>query len=474
MSQAQLKADVAILGGGAAGLSLAAGAAMFGLKVVLFEPNAMGGECLNSGCVPSKAILSAAAAAHTVRTAGRLGVHAGEPEIDFKAVMDHVRAAITAIEPHDSQERFEGLGVTVIREYAQFDGPRSIASDSARVRFRYGAIATGSEPAVPPIPGLAETSHLTNENLWSLTELPKRLAIIGAGAIGCEMAQAFTRLGSAVTLIEAQNEIVAGAAPDHAGILRETLAAEGVDIRTNARASGVAAHQAGVAISLEGEDAPILADHVLVATGRKIRTENLGLNKAGVAVEKGRIIVNDKLRTSNARIFALGDSAGAPMLTHAAGWHASVAVRQIAFRASAKVSSAAIPRVVYTEPELASVGLSEAEAREKHGDKVRVASWKFDHNDRAIAEGRIEGEARIIAKGGTLLGCEIVGEGAGEAIAVAGQCLAQGGKLAPLASMIASYPTRAEIVKRAAGAWYQPVVFGDAAKTLVGLLAKLP
>ncbi len=467
-----IKADMCVIGAGAAGLSVAAGAAMLGRKVVLIERGEMGGDCLNYGCVPSKALIAAADRAHAIRTASSLGVSAGDPEIDFAAVMAHMRGAVEAIAPHDSQERFEGLGVTVIRETAAFVGPRTIETDSARITARAFVIATGSRPAVPPIPGLAQTPCLTNETLFSLTALPARLAVIGAGPMGVEMAQAFRRLGADVALIE-QGRLLNREDADAADVIRAQLRADGVDMREGAQVlrASPGASRGCANLTLTTGDA--LDDYVvLIATGRTPVLDGLGLEAAGVAIEDGRLIVDHRLRTTNRAIYAAGDVTGGLLLTHVAGYHASIIIRNALFKTPARNDEHLAPRAVYCDPPLAQVGLTEAAARERHGEGVRVARQAVAKNDRAVAEGDVRGLAKAVTdKKGRILGATVVGAGADEIIHLWALAIANKLTVRAVTSMIAPYPTRGEISKRLASAWYEPVVFGRRAKLLVKLLS---
>ncbi len=482
MSRRDLKADLAILGGGAAGLSVAAGAARLGAKVVLFEPGAMGGECLNSGCVPSKAIIAAGERAAAARSAHRLGVTVSDVAVDFPAVMAHVRSVITAIEPHDSQERFEGMGVTVVREAAHFTGQRTLESDTVSVRAKRIIVATGSVPVIPPIPGVDAITPLTNETVWNLTSLPRALVVVGAGAMGVELGQAFARLGARVTLVERADDVLPGAPALLGQAARTALQADGVDVRTGVGVSRLApradAGGEGVVVTLDGpagtED--IAADHVLFATGRQARTDGLNLDAAGVEADRRGFKVDAKLRTTNKHVYAIGDAVDRERLTHVAGWHASLIVRNLLFRSPTKVDDAVIPKVVYAHPELAWVGESAGEASARLGEKaIRVGRASFSANDRALAEGDTAGAIELVATTrGRILGAAIAGAGAGEAIQLVSQAMSAGLKMRAIASVIAPYPSRGEIVKRAAGDWYEPVVFGKGARTLVHLLSKLP
>lgn len=472
MSRKTLKADLCVIGAGAAGLVTSAGAAMLGRKVVLFEAGEMGGDCLNFGCVPSKAILAAAHAAHSVRAAARLGVKAGQPEIDFGAVMDHVRASITAIEPNDSQERFEGLGVTVIRERAAFTGPATVESKSFTVSAKRFVIATGTRARIPQMPGLSDISYLTNETIWKLTALPSHLFIVGGGPIGCELGQAFARLGAKVTILEA-NRLLGGFEPEHVDTLREALAADGVRVIEGCGVERFEQQDDHVAITLpDGER--LTASHVLVAAGRVPVFDGLGLEAAGVETGPMGITCDDRLRTANRRVYAAGDIAGKGALTHLAGWHGSVILRNLYYGLATKQSSNPVPACVYTSPGLARIGLSEAEARSAYGSKVTVTRWPFHDNDRAIAEGDTAGGVKLVlGKGGRLLGVHVAGARADDIIQYASVVMSKGGSVRDLTGPVLAYPTRGEAMKRAAGKHFEPVVFGPFAKALAGILSAL-
>lgn len=469
MSRELIKADLAVIGAGSAGLVTSAGAAMLGRKVVLFEPGAMGGDCLNYGCVPSKAILTAAHKAHEIRSAGKWGITAGEPEIDFAKVREHIQSAITAIEPNDSQMRFENLGVRVVREYAKFESDRVVGSDSVQVTAKRIVVATGGRARVPNIQGLADAPYLTNETIWKLEALPRHLIILGAGPIGSELGQAFRRLGSDVTIIEA-GQPLARLDPDHRDLVVESLKSDGVRLVVGARAQAVPHAPGRIAVKTSlGET--IEGSHLLVAIGRQPNIEGLELETAGVETDAGGIVTDDKLRTTNKRVYAAGDIAGKGQLTHLAGWHGSVIVRNLYFGLPTKQSSQPIPQTVYTDPPLASIGLSEDEAREKYGDKVTVSKFNFDDNDRAIAEGDTRGGVKlIIGKGGKILGAHAAGARADDILQIAQGVMATGGTVRDLTSPVPAYPTRGEVFKRAAGKYYEPKVFGTAARVWSAIL----
>lgn len=466
----KIQADIAVIGAGSAGLSVASGAAQLGLRVVLFEKGEMGGDCLNTGCVPSKALIASAQAAHDARTAGRLGVKA-EPRVDFTAVMAHVHGAIAAIEPHDSQARFEGLGVTVVREAASFTGPRTLRSASVEVTARKIAVAAGSRAKAPPIPGLAGSGFLTNETVWGLTELPRRLIALGAGPIGLELGQAFRRLGSEVVVVEAV-EPLPREDRDLARPVLDQLGAEGVEIFTGRTVDAV--ERSGETIAVVSGGHRIEGSHLLVAVGREPVLDGLNLDAAGIAHGPRGVTLDRQLRSAtNPAVFFLGDIAGREAFTHAAGAHASLFVRRALFAQSVDADALVIPRVTYTDPEVASVGLSEAEARKLHGDGIKVLAVPFSGNDRAIAEGDTRGLGKLVLDAkGRILGVGIVGKGAGELIHPWVLAMTAKLKLRAFTDFIAPYPTRGEIHKRLASAFFSPILFADRTRILVSLLKR--
>ncbi|MDP3491409.1 MAG: FAD-dependent oxidoreductase, partial [Phenylobacterium sp.] len=434
MSAKTIKADLAVIGAGSGGLSVAAGAAQLGLKVVLFEKGEMGGDCLNYGCVPSKALIAAAAAAHEARHAARLGVHTSGVSVDFSQVMAHVRAAIATIAPHDSQERFEGLGVTVVREPARFLDARTVGSASLSVRARKIIIATGSSAAVPPIPGLDSVPFLTNETVFELTEAPSRLIVLGGGPIGVELGQAFRRLGSEVVIVEA-DQILGREDPAAAAIVVEQLRADGVELMAGRKAVRV---EAGPTLIVEDEtgETRISGSHLLVAVGRKPALDALNLAAAGIERDRNGVVTDRSLRSSNRRVYAVGDAAGRGQFTHLAGAHAGLVVRRAIFGLPVNADSLANPRVTYADPELAAVGLSEAEARKIHGQDTRVETFDFAGNDRAIAEGDTRGMGKLVTTAkGKVLGVTLVGRHAGDHIALWALVLSASLKLSQVTGM---------------------------------------
>jgi len=472
----KLKADIAVIGAGSGGLSVAAGAAMLGLNVVLYEKAEMGGDCLNHGCVPSKALLSVAKAAQSAREAGRMGVEVSAPKTDWEKVRQYVQSVIGTIAPVDSQERFEGLGVTVIREAAKFADEKTIVSATTSTTARRIVIATGSRAFVPPIEGLATMPYLTNETIFTVPEQPEHLIILGAGPIGMEMAQAFNRLGTRVTVIE-KGRALARADSTHAALAVEKLEAEGVCFLQGHGATKVTGTEGDISVTAEkdGETVEVRGSHVLVALGRRAVLDGLNLEAGLVNHDKNGIFTRGNLRSSsNARVWAVGDVAGEGQFTHLAGWHASVFVRNALFKSRTRADALPVPAVTYTSPEVAQVGLTEAEARQKYGDNVRIGHFAFDENDRAIAEGKPSGEAKLIIRKGKLIGASIIGEGAGDVLQTVTYAMSNGQDVKSLTNFIPAYPTRGEIVKRAASAHFQPLVFGRKAQTLVSLLQRIP
>lgn len=452
-----LTPDICVIGAGSGGLSVAAAAAAFGVDVVLIEKGLMGGDCLNYGCVPSKALLAAAKAAAGNRNQGRFGIHAQGIDIDFAKANDHVRSVIAAIEPHDSQERFEGLGVTVLRDTARFTDAETVLVGDVEIKARRFVVATGSTALVPPIPGLDEVPYLINETLFELRETPSRLAIIGGGPIGLEMAQAHRRLGADVTVFEAAKALGKDD-PNLAGIVIESLKDEGIEILEGTAVERVERAGAGVKIfarTADGAPVETEASHLLVAAGRAPNVGNLGLDTAGIGFDRRGIKVDSGLRTTNRRVYAIGDVAGGLQFTHVAGYQAGLAIRSILFRMPVKMDNTLVPWVTYTSPELGHIGLTEAEARQAHGNRVKVLSADYAGNDRAQAEGATRGRLKLIAgPGGRLLGADIVGAQAGEILNLLSLALSKKMKMKDLAGFIAPYPTLGELVRRAAISYY--------------------
>jgi len=466
-----LNTDICVIGAGSGGLTVAAGASQMGARVVLIEKDRMGGDCLNTGCVPSKALLAAAHAAHTVERSARFGVNGHAPKVDFTAVHDHVHDVIDTIAPNDSVARFEGLGVTVIKAPAQFSGRREIAAGNHRVRAKWFVLATGSRAAIPPIPGLDQIHYLTNETIFERKSAPKHLIVIGGGPIGAELAQAHRRLGAAVTLIEMAG-ILGNDDPEAVDVVRRQLRVDGVDILENASVAAADKAARGVAITVNenGTAREIRGSDLLVATGRSANVDGLDLDVAGVAYSPRGVTVDRRLRTSNKRIFAVGDVAGGYQFTHMATYHAGIAIRNILFRLPARVDDGAVPWVTYTDPELAHVGLGEAAARAE-GRDIRVLRWPFAENDRAQTERAIDGFVKAITTPrGKILGATIVGRHAGELLLPWVMAVRQGLGVGAIAGVIAPYPTLGEASKRAAGSFYLPKLFSERTRRVVRFL----
>lgn len=468
----RIKVDICVIGGGSAGLSVAAGAAQMGARTVLIEGHRMGGDCLNTGCVPSKSLLAAAHAAHAVRHADKFGIRPLQPEVDFPQVARRVHDVIATIAPHDSVERFTGLGCRVIEAKARFVDRGTVVAGDAEIRARRFVIATGSRPLVPPIKGLNEVPFFTNETIFDNTILPGHLIVIGAGPVGCELAQAHRRLGARVTLIDLHRML--GTDDEEAvGVIREQLNGESIETIEAAKVLGVERTAGGLAVTLfvDGVERRIEGTHLLVATGRQPNVAHLGLAEAGVRYDAKGIAVDARLRSTNRRIFAAGDVVGGPLFTHVAGYHAGIIIRNALFRIPAKTSYGALPRVTYTDPELAQVGLSEAEARAIHTDAIRVARADFAHNDRAQTDGGTQGFLKaIIGRKGRVLGATIVGRHAGELALTWVLAISKGHKIGDLAGLIAPYPTLSEISKRAAGSYFTPTLYSPRVRRLVQFL----
>ncbi|MGE4298767.1 MAG: NAD(P)/FAD-dependent oxidoreductase [Desulfovibrionaceae bacterium] len=473
--------DLAVIGGGAAGLTVAAGAAQLGAKVLLAEREpALGGDCLHYGCVPSKALIHCAAVRRQMTRAGEWGLPQPElPPVDFARVAARIRSVIAAIQPHDSEERFCGLGVRVAFGPASFVDDHTIDVDGARHTARHLVIATGSSPAPAPvagIDGLPPGVARTNRDIFSLDTLPASLVVLGAGPIACEMAQAFARLGSHVTMVQRGGQILSREDKDMADIVLHRLRAEGVAVLLDTRAVAVRPQGAGAAIAVAGPDGArreLVADTLLVALGRVPNMDGLGLDNAGVAFSGRGVAVDARLRTSRPHIFAAGDVTGAYQFTHAAGYEGGIVLANTVFRLPRKADYTWLPWATYTDPELASVGLNEKRAT---AAGVAYTAWTepFSRNDRALATGQAEGRIKLLlGPKGKPLGVQIAGPHAGELInewiAVAGG----GVKLATLAGLAHPYPTLGEINKRVAGNVLADTLFSGKVKKALTFLFRL-
>ena len=462
--------DLCIIGAGSGGLVLASGAVQLGARVTLIEGALMGGDCLNYGCVPSKALLAAAKRVQMVRQGGP-GLAGAEPTVDFPAVMARVHEAIADIAPHDSQERFEALGVRVLRAWARFTGPDRVEAGSEVITARRFVIATGAHAIVPDLPGLDQVPYYTNETIFTLTARPQALVILGAGPVAVEMAQAFARLGAKVTMV-ARSRVMGQDDPQAVAVVTDRLRAEGVRILEGCHATAVTRNGGGVGVTLS--DGSLLnASHLLIAMGRAPAIKRLNLAAAGVQVKDGGVVVDASLRTTNRKVFAIGDVAGGPQFTHLAAYQAGLVLRQAVLGLPAR-SKAVLPRVTYTEPELAQIGPTETEARAIHGAALTVLREDFSHMDRAITDQTTEGFIKLMIVKGRPVGATLVGAHAGEQISLWALALAGRVKLSTLAGMVAPYPTLSEISKRAAGAYFSPRLFGSSwIKTLVKVVQRL-
>lgn len=460
-----------VIGAGSGGLSVAAGASQMGARVVLLEGGEMGGDCLNHGCVPSKALLAAARAAHAQAHASGFGVADATPQVDFAAVRDHVAQVIAQIAPMDSQERFEGLGVRVIREYGRFISPAQVQAGNHVISARRIVIATGSSPLVPPIPGVDEVPFETNETIFTLRARPAHLLIVGGGPVGVEMAQAHRRLGCEVTLVEGES-ILNRDDPEAVEVLRAALQAEGIGLVEGAPVSRL--RRSGETIEVETAAGRVLrGSHLLLALGRRANTEGLNLKAAGIEETGAGIRVDGRLRTTNRRVYAIGDVTGGMQFTHVAGYQAGVVLRSILFGLPSRARTGHVPRVTYTDPELAQIGLTEAEARARHGRRVEVVRFDFVHNDRAIAERSTQGFVKVMVVRGRPVGVTIVGHQAGELASLWSLVLANRLKMGQVAAMVSPYPTIGEVNKRAAGAYFSPRLFDSPfVKRVVGAVQR--
>lgn len=471
-----LTPDICVIGAGSGGLSVAAAAAAFGVEVVLVEKGKMGGDCLNTGCVPSKALLAAGKAAHHAAHSAALGFQFDAAPVDFARANGHVQRVIAAIEPHDSQERFEGLGVTVLRKHASFTGPDRVIAGDYEIRARRYVVAAGSTALVPPIPGLDQVPYMTNETLFALKQCPDHLGIIGGGPIGLEMAQAHRRLGAKVTVFEAQAALGKDD-PELAGVVLQALQDEGVVIRQKTAVESVEPAESGTAVTVRGADGEIdtvHVSHLLVAAGRAPNVDSLGLDKAGIAFTPKGISVDKGLRTTNRKVYAIGDITGGLQFTHVAGYQAGLVIRSILFRLPVSMNNDLVPWVTYTAPELGHVGLSEAAARQKYAGRVKVLTADYAGNDRAQAEAETAGRLKLIAgPGGRLLGADVVGAQAGEIINLLSLALSKKLRMKDLAGFVAPYPTLGELVRRAAISYYAEVPKSAWLRFGIGILRRL-
>ncbi len=469
---AELTPDICVIGAGAGGLVVAGGGALMGASVVLVERGAMGGDCLNYGCVPSKALLAAGEAATFGERAKPFGIGYDTPNVDFAKAMERVRAVIDGIAPTDSEERFRGMGIEVIKAAGKFTGPNTLAAGDHVIRARRFVIATGSSPMVPPISGLDSVPYFTNETIFDNRSCPDHLLVVGGGPIGLELAQAHRRLGARVSVLEMMR-FMPRDDQELVQIVTDRLRAEGIELLSGAQVQAVdkAGDAVQVAAEIDGEVRRITGSHLLIAAGR-VPNLDLDLDAAGVAHTRRGVTVDSRLRTTNKKVFAVGDVAGGLQFTHVASYHAGIALRNILFRIPARTTKQVVPWVTYTDPELAHVGMLEDEAREKFG-KISVVRWPLAENDRAEAQNELEGVIKIVSTiKGRILGVQIVARNAGDLILPWVMAVGRREKLGTMADLIAPYPTNSEIGKRAAGSYFAPALSSPRVKSIVRFLAR--
>jgi len=452
-----LRPDICIIGAGSGGLTVAAAARALGGSVVLIEAGKMGGDCLNYGCVPSKALIASAKRAHTIAHSLHFGVLASELKVNFARVHEHVQSVIAAIAPNDSVERFQALGVEIIKDHARFINKRTVEAGDRKIKARRFVVATGSSPAIPVLKGLDEVDYLTSETIFNLTRKPSHLIIIGGGSIGMELALAYKRLGCQVSVVEmfaplAKND------PELTAIVLRRIEAEGVKIYARTVINEVRADGDGVSLRIKsGEETQTLGgSHLLVATGRKANIDDLGLEKARIKLDGGAIRVNKRMKTSNRRVYAIGDVVGGLQFTHVASYQAGLVVRNALFGLPVSQNRNIIPWATYTDPEIARIGIDEAKAKKTLGANFKILRASFAQNDRCRAEMRTEGLVKLIVdKKGRILGAGIVGANAGELISFFAYAIANRMKVSSLTRFVAPYPTASEIVKRLGNDFYR-------------------
>ncbi len=448
----ELKPEICVIGGGPGGIAVAAAAAAFDFSAALIEKGRLGGESLNRGSVPAQALIAAAERANAARTSAQFGIKTGRPTVDFPAVKAYVRRVVDALAPNAARERLAGLGVDVITAEGRFVDPRTVVAGDATIRAGRFVIATGSSPVIPPIPGLLGVPYLTEETIFGVNEAPRHLIVVGAGPVGLELAQAFRRLGSEVTVIELEKPL-AGADPEAAAVVLCALEREGVRLRAGVAIEKVCRTLGKVQLVFaapDGTEETIEGSHLLIAAGRQPNVEELNLDAARVAITPRGITLDAYMRTTNKRIYAAGDVAGGPNSTHVAQYHAGIVMRHALFGTPVKIDRESIPWATFTDPELAHVGLLEEEAR-AHSGIIRVLRWSYRENDRAHVDGTTDGHIKVVTdRDGLILGATIVGAHAAESIAPWTLAISQKLNIRALAGMVVPYPTYAEVGKRAA------------------------
>ena len=472
-----LEPDICVIGAGSGGLSVAAAAAQLGVDVVLIEKGKMGGDCLNYGCVPSKAMIAAGKSAQNMREANKFGIRPVEPKIGYGPLNDHIKGVIAAIEPNDSVERFTGLGVNVIKAEARFKDAETVIAGDQEIKARRFVVATGSSPGLPPITGIGDVPHFTNETIFSNRKKIDHLIVIGGGPIGMELAQAHRRLGSEVTVLEAFTPL-AKDDPELTKVVLDRIREEGVHILDNIRIESLESGEqedeptVRAKIGSNGQTQWIEGSHLLVAAGRRPNVEGLDLENAGIKFDAKGIKVNKGLKTTNKRVYAIGDVTGGLQFTHMANDHAGLVIRNALFRLPVKGDTSAFSWVTYTDPELAHVGLTEAQARERYR-KIRVLRWPYAENDRAQAERATEGFVKVVTdKRGRILGATIAGDHAGELIQMWVLAISKRMKIGAMTGIVSPYPTFSEVNKRVAVTYYLPSLTNPVIRRVITFLSR--
>ncbi|HTV38823.1 MAG TPA: FAD-dependent oxidoreductase [Xanthobacteraceae bacterium] len=473
----ELTPDICVIGAGAGGMAAAAAAAAMGVPVVLIEKGRMGGQSLYCGSVPSKALLAAAGRASALQTGARFGIKSARFAVDFGALGAHVRDAVAAITPQDSAERFTGLGVRVVAGVGRFRDPGTVEVGDVTVKARRFIIATGSSPIIPAIAGLADAPYLTPETVFDLADWPRHLIVIGAGRTGLELAQTFRRLGSDLTVLEAATPL-AREDRECATVVLDALAREGVRLRTGVQIAQVRRMLARIQVVLtKSDDATageetIEGSHLLLAAGRHPNVKDLNLEAAGIRYDPQGVVVDKGLRTTNKKVYAIGDVIGGAKFAHIANHHASLVIRNALFRHPVAVDHRAVPRVIFTDPELAQVGFQEDDARRQAG-AIRILRWPYRENDRAVTAAATDGHIKVITdRRGGILGATIVGAAAGENITAWALAIGQKLNIGAFAGLVVPYPTYAEVGKRAAITYFMRGLTSTRVRRIMGWLRR--
>jgi dihydrolipoamide dehydrogenase len=466
------KQDVVVIGGGPGGLVIASVAGQLGLRVTLIEKTEhLGGDCLHSGCVPSKTLINTARLAHRMRHAAQLGLTAHDPEININRVLDRVDSVIAHIQQHDDPERFRRYGCDVRFGAARFLNAHEVTVNEEVIRARRFVIATGSQPVVPPIPGIAEIGYETNETIFKRRELPPRLAVIGGGPVGVELAQAFARLGSRVTIVESADRILPVADSEVSAALRQVLEAEGIALRLSCQVANARRDGDSRQLFLSNGES-VECERILVAAGRRPAVFGLGLDEAGVEHNAKAVVVDARLRTSQPHIYAVGDVCGPYQFTHMAEYQAGIVLANLLFRVPRKVDYRVIPSITYTDPEVAQVGLTEQQAQAQ-GLHYEVARFPFNDIDRAITDGIVEGFLKILIVRGRVAGASLFGAHAGELIHELALAMQTKAKVGYISRLIHAYPTLSQIHRRAINAHYAPRLYSGKVRLLARLINRL-